>query len=155
MIKSILVRIALLIGLCFGSFLFVNKLCFAQVYPMMDGAVHSIKIQQRWEIKMDQQQDGTYKAHPFMCKFTTDYIGKSGVRIVTEATNGWGGESFYVKAGTPIKINFNHDDSFTEVFKEPGFIVTNDGCSIYQDGDTCKHNLNEKPIVYGSCIYTN
>jgi len=157
MIKSILIRIALLIGLCFGSFLFINKICFASGLNNVDGTTYPVITSASWAVEL-VKHDATqpyYTPKPMVCKVITDYTGNNGVQVRFTILQSEGSyKTTRANNTTPAIIDVTTIKSFKEPFKQPIMEVLNEGCSKYLDGDKCD-NVNNKPIVYVSCNYVN
>lgn len=152
MIKLLPIRLVLLAVLCFGSFLVIEK-CFASEISNMDGTIYPIAIEKLWAINVVNNNNGTYTSKKFECNFTTSYTGKSGVQINIKQNDGQSfGKDFVVTNVKPFVLDIASRTSSTAPFKQPALVVTNEGCSKYLDGDVCKNDLNDRPIVYGSCV---
>jgi len=148
--NKILINTFIAVLVSFG----IAKASFAASYNQIDNTFYPVKTEGFWAV--EEVNDGSsYKFKNFECVLKSNYIGKSGteVKVTSPQMNG---EYQIVKINTGeySKINQTPFSSWKAPFKQPTLQFINLGCSKYLDGDTCKNDLNDRPMVSVACRYT-
>lgn len=140
----------------------VVKPCLALNYDYvkMDGAVQKIELDKYFELKGAVVKGGGYepgedgfKTYPFKCQFTTDYTGVSGVQVeLTTPADNISRKYVIVTNKTPVSVPVNSYNYNHAPFQTPLLKIINTGCSVAKDGAQCKTGLNDRPVVYASCV---